>query len=72
LLAKEYWGQGLGTEAAQAILHYAFEQLNLSRLICMIDPENQASVKVARNIGMTLEKEMADDKGPFLLYSRSK
>ena len=72
LLAKEYWGQGLGTEAAQAIVHYAFEQLNLSRLICMIYPENQASVKVARNIGMTLEKEMEDDKGPFLLYSRSK
>ncbi len=72
LLAKEYWGQGLGTEAAQAIVQYAFEQLKLSRLICMIYPENQASVKVARNIGMTLEKEMEDDKGPFLLYSRSK
>jgi ribosomal-protein-alanine N-acetyltransferase len=72
LLAKEYWGLGLGTEAAQAIVHYAFEQLKLSRLICMTHPENQASVKVARNIGMTLEKEMEDDKGPFLLYSRSK
>jgi len=72
LLAKEYWRQGLGTEAARAIVHYAFEQLKLSRLICMIYPENQASVKVARNIGMTLEKEMEDDKGPFLLYSRSK
>jgi ribosomal-protein-alanine N-acetyltransferase len=72
LLAKEYWGQGLGTEAAQAILEYGFEQLQLSRLICMIDPENQASVKVARKIGMTLEKEMEDEKGPFLLYSISK
>ena len=72
LLAKEYWGQGLGTEAAQAIVHYGFEQLQLSRLICMIDPENQASIKVARKIGMTLEKEMEDEKGPFLLYSISK
>jgi ribosomal-protein-alanine N-acetyltransferase len=72
LLAKEYWGQGLGTEAAQGILHYGFEQLNLSRLICMIYPENQASINVARKIGMTLEKEMEDDKGPYLLYSRSK
>jgi len=72
LLAKAYWGQGLGTEAAQAIVHYAFEQLKLSRLICMMYPDNQASVKVARNIGMTLEKEMEDEKGPFLLYSISK
>jgi len=72
MLARAYWGQGLGTEAAQAILDYGFEQLQVSRLICMIDPENRASVKVARKIGMTLEKEVEDEKGPFLLYSRSK
>jgi RimJ/RimL family protein N-acetyltransferase len=72
LLSKEYWGQGLGTEVAQAIVHYAFEQLHLSRLVCMISPGNQASVKVAENIGMTLEKEMEDELGPFLLFSRSK
>lgn len=69
MLAKEYWGQGLGTEAAQAIAHYAFDQLQLSRLICLIDRENMASHKVARKIGMTFEKEGEDDKGPFLLYS---
>ena len=72
LLAKAYWGQGLGTEAAQAILHYGFEQLRLSRLICLIDRENQASIKVATNIGMTFEKEGKDETGPFLVYSRNK
>jgi len=72
LLDKKYWRQGLGTEAAQAILHYAFEQLHLSRLICMVDPDNQASAKVAKNLGMTLEKEMVDETGPFLLFSISK
>ena len=72
LLDKKYWRQGLGTEAAQAILCYGFEQLHLSRLICMVHPENQASAKVARNMGMTLEKEMEDKTGPFLLFSISK
>jgi RimJ/RimL family protein N-acetyltransferase len=72
LLDKRYWRQGLGTEAAQAILQYGFEQLHLSRLICMVDPDNQASAKVATHIGMTLEKEMADETGPFLLYSITK
>jgi ribosomal-protein-alanine N-acetyltransferase len=72
LLAKAYWGQGLGTEAAQAILNYGFEQLHVSRLICLIDPANQASVKVARNIGMTLEKEGEIDGEPTLLYSKHK
>lgn len=72
MIAKEYWGQGLGTEAAQAILDYGFEQLSLSRLICLIDRENLASIHVAENIGMTFEREGEDEKGPFLLYSISK
>ncbi len=72
LISKAYWGQGLGTEAAQAILDYGFEKLNLSRLICLIDKENLASIKVAEKIGMTFEKEGKDEIGPFLLYSRNK
>ena len=72
LLDKRYWRQGLGTEAAQALLQYGFERLHLPRLICMVHPDNQASAKVARNIGMSLEKEMVDDAGPFLLFSINK
>jgi ribosomal-protein-alanine N-acetyltransferase len=72
LLAKAFWGQGLGTEAAQGILDYGFEQLHLSRLICLIDRDNQASIKVARKIGMTFEKEGQDDQGAYLLYSRNR
>jgi len=72
LLDKAYWGQGLGTEAAQAVLDYGFEQLQLTRLICLIEKDNLASIKVARKIGMTFEKESSDENGPFLLYSRSK
>jgi ribosomal-protein-alanine N-acetyltransferase len=69
LLGKAYWGQGLGTEAAQAVLDYGFNELKLSRLICLIDRDNVASIKVAEKIGMTFEKEGRDDKGPYLLYS---
>jgi ribosomal-protein-alanine N-acetyltransferase len=69
LLAKEHWGKGLGTEAAQGVLNYGFDRLNLSRLICLIDKENRASIQVATKIGMRFEREGCDDKGPFLLYS---
>jgi len=68
-IAEKYWGQGLGTEAAQAILHYGFEKLHLSRLICQIDADNIASRMVAEKIGMTFEKEARDELGPFLVYS---
>jgi ribosomal-protein-alanine N-acetyltransferase len=69
LLAKEHWGRGLGTEAARAILAYGFGELHLSRLICLIDPANEASVKVAMKIGMSLEREADIDGGPTLVYS---
>src|SRR3954462_4093041 len=69
LIDKAYWRQGLGSEAARAIAQYGFEQLHLARLICLIDRENQASIKVARKIGMTFEKEGVDAVGPFLLFS---
>ena len=71
-IAEEHWRQGLGTEAAQAILKYGFEKLNLPRLICLIDAENIASKKVAERIGMKFEKEAQDEMGPFLVYSINK
>lgn len=71
-LSKNYWGQGLATEVAQALVHYGFEHLRLSRLICLIEHENKASIRVATKIGMTFEKEGEDEKGPFLVYAMNK
>ena len=71
LIDKGYWGQGLGTEAAQGILDYGFEKLKLPRLICLIEAENLASIRVAQKNGMIFEKEGKDDKGAFLLYARN-
>jgi ribosomal-protein-alanine N-acetyltransferase len=74
LLDKSFWGQGLATEAAKGILRYGFETLKLSRLICLIDPENIASQNVAKRIGMTLERRVdgiAGDNFPTLIYSIS-
>jgi RimJ/RimL family protein N-acetyltransferase len=71
-ISREYWGQGLATEAAQAILNYGFETLHLSRLICTIDEEHIASQKVAEKIGMKFEREARDELGSFLIYSINK
>jgi RimJ/RimL family protein N-acetyltransferase len=69
-IAREFWGQGLATEAARAILQYGFEKLNLARLVSLIEPENIASQRVAGKIGMAFEKQVEEDKyGPFFIYS---
>ncbi len=68
-ISRDYWGQGLATEAAQAILSYGFEKLGFTRLISIIDPENTASQKVAKKIGMKFEKEAQDALGTFWIFS---
>ena len=58
MLAKAYWVKGLATEAALAIRNYGFHKLGCSRLISLIDPQNQASMRVAAKIGLRYEKEI--------------
>jgi len=72
LLNKSFWHQGLATEAANGIMKYAFEKLNLSRLICLIEPDNIPSQKVAERIGMKLERKVDGidgDNFPTLIYA---
>lgn len=71
-LAKQFWGQGLATEVAKALVQYGFEDLRLSRLICSIEHGNKASIRVATKLGMTFEKEAQDEYGPFLIYAINK
>lgn len=69
LITREYWGQGLGTEAARGIVRYATGVLGLTRLVSLIDPQNLASRRVAEKIGMQLEKELQDEHGQFQVYA---
>ena len=72
LLDKHFWHQGLATEAAKGIMEYGFQELHLSRLICLIDPGNIPSQRVAERIGMTLERKVDGidgDNFPTLIYS---
>jgi [ribosomal protein S5]-alanine N-acetyltransferase len=52
------WGKGYAAEICQALIRYAFEELNVHRLIALIDPENKASEQVAVKVGMHFEKEV--------------
>ncbi len=71
LLAKPFWGRGLGTEAALAIRDYGFQTLGLPRLICMMYPDNVASVNIARRMGMTLDREEKEPDGRvYWVYSK--
>ena len=70
LLDKEHWGRGLATEAARGIAGHAFSTLPVDRLICLVDPENAASRRVAEKVGMTLLwDDYVDEEGPAHVYA---
>ncbi|NDH08067.1 MAG: N-acetyltransferase [Gammaproteobacteria bacterium] len=56
-LDRDFWGQGIATEAARAIRDYAFNQLSLSSLISIIHVDNIASKMVAQKVGMRHMKQ---------------
>ena len=74
LLDFNYWGKGLATEAARAIIKLGFEQYKFKRIIAVINPQNMSSIRVAEKIGMTYEREIAKykDFGKVSLYAIEK
>ncbi|MEX0677794.1 MAG: GNAT family N-acetyltransferase [Pirellulales bacterium] len=64
-LAPEFWGKGLATEAARAVLEYGFDALGLPRIWARTDRPNAASMRVAERLGM----KPADDPGETSLVS---
>lgn len=60
-LLKNYWGKGFATEAAIAVKTYAFNVMRITRLISLIETQNNASVRVAEKNGFYLEKQLVYD-----------
>jgi ribosomal-protein-alanine N-acetyltransferase len=58
LLDWEYWGEGLATESAFALLNYGFETLQFERLVALAHPQNVRSRRVIEKIGMQYEKNL--------------
>ena len=54
-LAKESWGKGYMTEAARAVIDYAFEELDLVVLAICTGPENNRSQRVIEKCGFKFE-----------------
>ncbi|MGB9112438.1 MAG: GNAT family N-acetyltransferase [Acidimicrobiales bacterium] len=67
--AREHWGRGYASEAASSVRDWAFKELGLPRLISLIQPENNASIRVAEKIGETFEQDIVIGGRPVRLYS---
>ena len=60
MIGYDHWGNGYATEAARAILDFAFEGLQLHRIYAEALSENVASRRVLEKIGMRQEAMLCE------------
>jgi RimJ/RimL family protein N-acetyltransferase len=52
----EYWGRGYAIEAASAVLAYGHHTHGLQRIVAIVSPDNDSSVRVLEKAGMKFER----------------
>lgn len=68
-LARAMWGQGFGSEAVRAVVHYGFAQLGLNRIYAGTIADNHESVRLLEKLGFVREgtrrQHSLEDDGCF-------
>ena len=60
-LNESMWGHGYATEAAHAVLRWAFDTLDLNRVQSETDTRNLASARVLEKLGFVREGTLRED-----------
>jgi ribosomal-protein-alanine N-acetyltransferase len=60
-LREEAWGHGYATEAAHAVLQWAYDRLDLNRVQAETDTRNIASARVLEKLGFRREGTLRED-----------
>jgi len=60
-LNEAAWGHGYATEAARALLQWAFDTLDLNRVQAETDTRNAASARVLEKLGFVREGTLRED-----------
>lgn len=52
---KEYWGKGIGSEVCKLTIRYAFQQLNIRKILLCVYANNPGAIKVYKKLGFVNE-----------------
>ena len=67
-LEAAFWGQGLATEMAQAIMDVGSKSLSRNSIVCFTLKSNQASQRVMEKLGFQYERDFVHGTQPHILY----
>jgi len=70
-LASHVHGQGYATEAVGAAVAWGDARFGQARTVCMIDPQNLASIRVAQKCGYREFKRTLFNDRPTIFFDRS-
>jgi len=57
-LSRRHWGKGLISEAARAVINWAFQTYSFNRMFATCDPRNIRSCRVLEKLGMKREGQL--------------
>jgi [ribosomal protein S5]-alanine N-acetyltransferase len=67
----QFWSKGYAFEAASAVMVYGRDVLKLSRIVAIVSPDNERSIRVLEKIGFKFESKMrlSEDSPELNLYA---
>lgn len=68
-LTPRYWGRGLASEAASAVMSAARNSLRTNRIVAIAVAENYASRRIMQKIGMRYERNVRHRGFQVVLYA---
>ena len=71
-MIKEFWGLGIGTEAARAWLEHGFRNAGLDRIVAVAQMGNRPSMHIMEKLGMKFEKTEVHYGSECAFYAISK
>jgi len=72
VLAPQAHGKGFATEAVRAIAAWGDERFGAARTVCLIHPDNAASIRVARKCGYHEFRRSRFNGGAALFFERDR
>jgi RimJ/RimL family protein N-acetyltransferase len=70
-LLPEFWSQGYAFESASAVMSYAREKLGAKRVLAVVNPDNQSSIRLLEKMGFQYERmvRLAEDAPEIKLFA---
>lgn len=65
ILDKNYWGKGMGSEVTKLMLDYAFNELEIKKIVLETSEFNQSAIRLYEKVGFKKTEIVPNDRTVF-------